>query len=106
VAGLGLGLGLGLDKNDVPSATEEMTRRVQVSCSLACSVVNVASRTIRAVDELTRPLSLARTVARSEGYTRAARVWALSIVQGPSSVAPLTALFLFCVCTPWCRRRW
>jgi hypothetical protein len=34
------------------------------------------------------PISLSTTVACAEGYTYAAQVWALSIVQGPLSVAP------------------
>ena len=33
------------------------------------------------------PISLARIVARTEGYTYAAKFWDLSIVQGPFSVA-------------------
>ena len=38
------------------------------------------------------PISLARIVARAEGYTHAANVWDLSVVQGPLSVAPCQAL--------------
>jgi hypothetical protein len=34
------------------------------------------------------PISLHGIVARTEGYTYAAKVWDLSIVQGPFSVAP------------------
>jgi hypothetical protein len=34
------------------------------------------------------PISLARIIARTEGYTYAANVWDVSIVQGPFSVAP------------------
>jgi hypothetical protein len=34
------------------------------------------------------PVSLCTIVARTEGYTYAAKVWALFIVQGPFSVAP------------------
>jgi hypothetical protein len=32
------------------------------------------------------------TVARTEGYTYAAKVWALCLVQGPFSVAPCQTL--------------
>jgi hypothetical protein len=38
------------------------------------------------------PISLDRTVARTEGYTYAARVWDLSVVHGPFSVAPRQTL--------------
>jgi hypothetical protein len=34
------------------------------------------------------PISLYTIVARTEGYTYAAKVWALTLVQGPFSVAP------------------
>jgi hypothetical protein len=34
------------------------------------------------------PISLYATVARTEGYTCAARVWDFPLVQGPVSVAP------------------
>ena len=34
------------------------------------------------------PISFSRIVARSKGYTHAAKVWVFSIVQGPFSVAP------------------
>jgi hypothetical protein len=40
------------------------------------------------------PISLDTTVARTEGYTYAANVWDLSIVQGPFSVAPCQTLAL------------
>jgi hypothetical protein len=45
------------------------------------------------------PISLSRIVARAEGYTYAAKLWALCLVQGPFSVAPcqtLTYRFAFC----------
>jgi hypothetical protein len=50
--------------------------------------------TNRVGGELTRPFrdarrfSLDTTVARTEGYTNAAKVWDFSIVQGPFSVGP------------------
>jgi hypothetical protein len=34
------------------------------------------------------PIPLDTVVARTEGYTHAANVWALSLVPGPFSVAP------------------
>jgi hypothetical protein len=37
------------------------------------------------------PISFSR-IARSEGYTNAANVWAVSLVQGPFSVAPCQTL--------------
>jgi hypothetical protein len=40
------------------------------------------------------PIPLTRIVARTEGYTYAAKVWDLSIVQGPFSVAPCQTLFV------------
>jgi hypothetical protein len=40
------------------------------------------------------PIYLVTTVARTEGYTYAAKVWDLSIVQGPFSVAPCRTLAL------------
>jgi hypothetical protein len=40
------------------------------------------------------PISLVTIVARTEGYTHAAKVWALFIVQGPFSVAPCQTLAL------------
>jgi hypothetical protein len=39
-----------------------------------------------------RPISLYTMVPRTEGYTHAAKVWDLSIVQGPFSVAPRQTL--------------
>jgi hypothetical protein len=54
---------------------------------------NVANRTVwvgvvhAAVSR--RPLiPFSRMVARTEGYTYAAKVWAVSLVQGPFPVAP------------------
>jgi hypothetical protein len=38
------------------------------------------------------PVPLSTSVARTEGYTYASKVWALSIVQGPFSVAPCQTL--------------
>jgi hypothetical protein len=38
------------------------------------------------------PISLDTIVARTESYTYAAKVWDLSIVQGPFSVAPYQTL--------------
>jgi hypothetical protein len=38
------------------------------------------------------PISLDTIVARAEGYTYNAKVWDLSIVQGPFSVAPCQTL--------------
>ena len=55
---------------------------------------------IRVGDELSRPCSatpaqsLYTIVARTEGYTFAAKVWALSIVQRPVSVAPCETLIV------------
>jgi hypothetical protein len=40
------------------------------------------------------PISISTIVARTEGYTHAAKVWDLSIVQGPFSVAPCQTLTL------------
>ena len=40
------------------------------------------------------PSFLDTTVARNEGYTYAAKVWDLSIVQGPFSVAPCQTLIV------------
>jgi hypothetical protein len=34
------------------------------------------------------PISLSTIVARTEGYTHTAKVWAVSLVQGPFSVVP------------------
>jgi hypothetical protein len=50
-------------------------------------------------DELTRfreppPVSLFRIVTRTEGYTYAAKVWDVSIVEGPFSVAPCQTLIV------------
>ena len=38
------------------------------------------------------PISLYTIVARTDGYTYAAKVWDLSLVQGPVSVAPCQTL--------------
>ena len=40
------------------------------------------------------PIPISRIVARTEGYTHAAKVWDLSIVQGPFSVAPCQTLIV------------
>ena len=40
------------------------------------------------------PIPLTRIVAHTEGYTHAAKVWDLSIVQGPFSVAPCQTLIV------------
>jgi hypothetical protein len=53
------------------------------------------------------PISLSMIVARTHMYTNDAKVWNLSIVQGPFSVAPCHALALrfatFHRCNPpWC----
>jgi hypothetical protein len=39
-----------------------------------------------------RPIPLTRLVARTEGYTNVATVWALCLVQEPFSVAPCQTL--------------
>jgi hypothetical protein len=49
------------------------------------------------------PISLTRIVARTEGYTHAAKVWDLSIVQGPFSVAPCQTLIVRFVNFDRCR---
>jgi hypothetical protein len=43
---------------------------------------------------LDAPISLYTVVARTQGYTYAAQVWDLSIVQGPFSVAPYQTLIV------------
>jgi hypothetical protein len=40
------------------------------------------------------PIPLSTIVARTKGYTHAAKVWALSLVQGPVSVSPCQTLTL------------
>jgi hypothetical protein len=40
------------------------------------------------------PISLSTIVARIEGYTYAAKGWAVSLVQGPFPVAPCQTLFV------------
>jgi hypothetical protein len=40
------------------------------------------------------PISFSRFVTRTEGYTHAANVWALSVVQVPFSVAPCQTLIV------------
>jgi hypothetical protein len=61
----------------------------------------VANRNVWEI-ALTWPISLYTTVARTHMNTYAAKVWDLSIVQGPFSVAPCQALALrfatFAVC--------
>ena len=42
----------------------------------------------------TPTIPLTRIVAHTEGYTHAAKVWDLSIVQGPFSVAPCQTLIV------------
>ena len=47
------------------------------------------------------PISLPRIVARTEGYTYAAKVWALCLVQAPFSVAPCQTLIVrFAIFSP------
>jgi hypothetical protein len=58
---------------------------------LAYSVVKDANRTnsVRVGEQLTPPNRFNTRVARTEGYTYAAKVWALSFVQELFSVAPV-----------------
>jgi hypothetical protein len=85
-------------------------RRHQLARAATIKVANRDVRDFRVGDELTRavsrrpPISLDTVVARTEGYTYAAKIWDFSIVQGPFSVAPCQTVALrfatFCFALP------
>jgi hypothetical protein len=56
-------------------------------------VASEASAALGSISTLV-PIPLTGIVVHTEGYTHAAKVWDLSIVQGPFSVAPCQTLTL------------